>query len=192
MFSSTEASLVLFGSKTKGSMTLSRREPVQCHRCPCTSRDTALCSANGPTTARDSSTTATPKPAWRRPRCTCPTATDSFPWGPAITGQRHVSIFVHVQCLDVPVVVLLDRFYAAPFSALEQTHCALVACDFQWVNVDVYGAFLISTEVVYSRRYLVLTWLALRKTAAVSACSTMRQFTVWFWIHILYVGCVCV
>ena len=31
----------------------------------------------------------------------------------------------------VVVVVVVDRFYIALFSALEQTHCALVACDFE-------------------------------------------------------------
>ena len=29
----------------------------------------------------------------------------------------------------VVVVVVVDHFYVALFSALEQTHCALVACE---------------------------------------------------------------
>ena len=31
-----------------------------------------------------------------------------------------------------------DHFYIALFSALEQTHCALVACDSEWVTVAFY------------------------------------------------------
>ena len=45
--------------------------------------------------------------------------------------------------------VVVDRFYISVFSALEQTHCALVACDSNWVTVAFYSAFWISTEVVY-------------------------------------------
>ena len=41
-----------------------------------------------------------------------------------------------------------DRFYKALFSALEQTHCALVACHSTRVTVAFYSAFRPSTQVV--------------------------------------------
>ena len=39
-------------------------------------------------------------------------------------------------------VVGVECFYKALFSTLEQTHCALVACDSKWVAVAFYSAFL--------------------------------------------------
>jgi len=30
-------------------------------------------------------------------------------------------------------VIIIDRIYLAPFSVLEQTQCALVACNFEWL-----------------------------------------------------------
>ena len=45
-------------------------------------------------------------------------------------GKRFVS---DCKAWSVPtafnIVVVVVRFYAAPFSALEQTHCSLVACE---------------------------------------------------------------
>ena len=38
-------------------------------------------------------------------------------------------------------IIISDRFYMAPFSALEQTHCAHVAGDSEWVTVAFYGTF---------------------------------------------------
>ena len=47
-------------------------------------------------------------------------------------------------------VRVIDRFYTALFSALEQTHCAPVARDSKCVTVSFYSAlFVISTDVVY-------------------------------------------
>ena len=39
--------------------------------------------------------------------------------------------------VSVQVVVVVDRFYIALFSALEHTHFALVACDFDDDDDDV-------------------------------------------------------
>ena len=40
------------------------------------------------------------------------------------------------------VVLLSDCFFIALFSALEQTHCAHVACDYECVTVSFYSGFL--------------------------------------------------
>ena len=63
-----------------------------------------------------------------------------------------------------------DCFYVALFSALEQTHCAFLACYSKWVSVTFYSPFLISpflisTEVVNGQCCLVVTWLVPRETA---------------------------
>ena len=59
-------------------------------------------------------------------------------------------------------VVIVDHFYIRQLSALEQTHCAFVACDSEWVTGTFYSAFIwISIEVVYLQRYLVVAWLVL-------------------------------
>ena len=49
--------------------------------------------------------------------------------------------YIHIDDED-------DRFYKALFSALEQTHCALVACHSTRVTVAFYSAFRPSTQVV--------------------------------------------
>ena len=38
--------------------------------------------------------------------------------------------------------VVVDRFYTALFSALEQAHCAFVACDSESVTLAFYSALL--------------------------------------------------
>ena len=38
-------------------------------------------------------------------------------------------------------VVVVDRFYIALFTAVEQTRCALVACDSESVTIAFYSAF---------------------------------------------------
>ena len=60
------------------------------------------------------------------------------------------------------------------------THCALVAFASKWATVTFYRAFWISTEVVYLRRCLVVTWLVSRETAAVwpHFVYTMQPWTM--------------
>ena len=62
------------------------------------------------------------------------------------------------------IIVIIDRFYIAPFSAVVQTHCTHVACD-----SAIYLFIYLSTEVVYWQRYWVVAWPLPRETAAVSA-----------------------
>ena len=57
----------------------------------------------------------------------------------------------------------------ALFSALEQTHCANVACGSEMVTVAFYNAFWIFTSVGYLQRCLIVTWMVPHETAAVSA-----------------------
>ena len=38
-------------------------------------------------------------------------------------------------------IMIIDRFYIALFSSLEQTHCAYVVCDSEWVTVFFYNAY---------------------------------------------------
>ena len=66
-------------------------------------------------------------------------------------------------------VVVVDCFYIALFSALEQTHCTHM-----WFWISDYlliACFRISTEVVYVQCYLVVTWLVPHETAAIWAWS---------------------
>ena len=44
----------------------------------------------------------------------------------------------HSETLLVLVVVVVIAFYIALFSAVEQTHCALSACDSEWVTVSFF------------------------------------------------------
>ena len=41
------------------------------------------------------------------------------------------SVVVVVIVVVVVVVVVVDRFHTALFSALQQTHCALAACEYK-------------------------------------------------------------
>ena len=41
------------------------------------------------------------------------------------------------------IIIIIDRFYIALFSALEQTHFAHVACDSEGVTVSFYSALFI-------------------------------------------------
>ena len=81
---------------------------------------------------------------------------------------------------SVYIIVRLIALYIALFSALNHTHCALVACD----SCSLFIVrCLRSTEVGYLRRYFVVTWLMPRETAAVSVAfcvhhTTTHQFTV--------------
>ena len=43
------------------------------------------------------------------------------------------------------VVDVVDHFYIALFSAFEQTHCTVAACESKWVTVDFYSVLYIST-----------------------------------------------
>ena len=69
-------------------------------------------------------------------------------------------------------IIIIDHFCVSLFSTLEQVYCARVAPDSQRMTV----AFFYSTfffffnihQVVYWQRYLVVAWLAPRKTAGVS------------------------
>ena len=60
--------------------------------------------------------------------------------------------------------VIVDRFYIALLSALEQTHSTLVPRDFPWVT----AAFLSFDYSKYLQRYFDITWLVPRETATFS------------------------
>ena len=75
-------------------------------------------------------------------------------------------------CLLIDVAVF-DRIYTALFSALEQTHCTLVACDSEWVTAAFHSAFWKSTEVMYLQR-----WIGCRTTGATWNCCRLGAFCV--------------
>ena len=54
-------------------------------------------------------------------------------------------------------------------SLFSSRHCALVACDAQWLTITFHSMFWISSEVVYLQCCLVVAWLVPRETAAVLA-----------------------
>ena len=103
-------------------------------------------------------------------------------------GKQHARQLIPIPLLSrsvllspsVYIIVRLIALYIALFSALSQTHCALVACDSCSLFIM---RCLLSTEVVYLQRYFVVTWLMPRETAAVSVAfcvhhTTTYQFTV--------------
>ena len=57
--------------------------------------------------------------------------------------RTHVKCFISGWALSTWQVATI-----ALFSASEQTHCALVVCDSEWVTVALHSMFLMSTEVV--------------------------------------------
>ena len=36
---------------------------------------------------------------------------------------------VFVSGIDIIIIIIIDRFYIAPFSALEHSHCVQVTCE---------------------------------------------------------------
>ena len=74
-------------------------------------------------------------------------------------------------------IFIIDHFYIAQFSALKQTlelmsHALLNEYLYPFIVSLFYFyffIFLISTEVVYRQRCLVVAWLMPRETAAASA-----------------------
>ena len=106
-----------------------------------------------------------------------------------LSKLQHVAYQLQSIAVAVGVVVVVDHFYKALFSALEQTHCALAAYNSQRVTrfkTFFYSAFLtISFDVVYLQRCLLVTWLVPRETATVAErsvytmqpCTTSRHFT---------------
>ena len=83
-------------------------------------------------------------------------------------------------------LAVVDHFYVAPFSALEQTPCALVTCDSKWATGFYSTLLTTSTEVVYLQHCLVVTWLVLHETADILAHSvyTIRLCTIsWHFMH---------
>ena len=58
-----------------------------------------------------------------------------------------------------------DLFYIMLFSAPEQTHCTVVACDSKWVTSFSIACFWISTGVVNLHCCLVVIWVLLLKSS---------------------------
>ena len=64
-------------------------------------------------------------------------------------GKHHSSVWLHAQCIhpycftDIVTAVITDRFHTVIFSALEQTRCAHVARDSDWMTVFFYRPFLL-------------------------------------------------
>ena len=51
---------------------------------------------------------------------------------------QDVHLDSHTQLLNYDEGIIIDRFYIALFSALEQTRCADVACDSERVTMSIY------------------------------------------------------
>ena len=90
-------------------------------------------------------------------------------WGPGVWTERLSLVFPIWR--SVACAGIVDRFCAVLFSALEQTHCTLVACDSKWVTAAFYSMLWISTVEVYLSCCLVVTQLVPHETPAVSALS---------------------
>ena len=73
------------------------------------------------------------------------------------TATKSVSIVVADRFLRS--TILYTRFCVSLFSALQQTRCAVVACDSQRVTVAFSSAFriILAAEVVYVQRCSVVT-----------------------------------
>ena len=69
------------------------------------------------------------------------------------------------------IFVIIDCFYIALFSALEQTHCVHVACDTERVAVSFYCALcnIHRSDVLTALLIFWLLWLVPCEAAAVSA-----------------------
>ena len=50
-------------------------------------------------------------------------------------------MILRMREVQADIIIDIDRGYIALFSALEQTHCALVACDSEWVTVAFHSEF---------------------------------------------------
>ena len=71
-------------------------------------------------------------------------------------------------------VISIDCFYIPLFSALQQTHHTLVACKSEWMSIAFFQHVLNiyvhqSGVLTQLEHYLVVMWLVLHETAAVSA-----------------------
>ena len=77
-------------------------------------------------------------------------------------------------------LAVVDHFYVAPFSALEQTPSALVTCDSKWAASFYSMLLTTSTEAVYLQHCSVVTWLVLHETADILAHS---MYTIRLCVH---------
>jgi len=102
------------------------------------------------------------------------------------------SFFFRLFCFDPATVSVeesfADHFGIALFSALEQTHYALVACDSEWVTRFLRRVFdwMFAKEVFLQRCFLGFTLMVLREAATASVrsvytiqlCTTSRPFKI--------------
>ena len=120
---------------------------------------------------------------------------DIFGYG-AVKQLRVVSIVTQVWRLMLKgrvtawihtvIVAVVVRFYAALFSALEQTHCTCMW--FFMSNQLLIARFWIFTEVVYLQHCLIVTWLVPRETAAISVCSVYRESSSSeYYVHVIWI-----
>ena len=87
-------------------------------------------------------------------------------WGGCHARLLPENVFInswHLLCVSI---IIVDCFYIALFSALKQTHHALVTCDSEWVTF--YKTFWTAAEVVDLQHCSLVAWLMLYDTGAVS------------------------
>ena len=95
---------------------------------------------------------------------------------------KHVLFarWVHMPCilrcyvLCPLCIIIINHFCIALFSALEQTRCAHVGCDSEWVTIHLWRVVLISTEVMYWQRCLVVAWLGASFLCTIQTCTTLQ------------------
>ena len=59
--------------------------------------------------------------------------------------ESFTAIYRYSWRLVIIIIIIIDRFYVALFSVLEQTHCTYVTCDSEWATVSfLWCIFLIA------------------------------------------------
>ena len=100
-----------------------------------------------------------------------------------VTWEPHFqstdTTFFWIQVTDFKsIVAVVDRFCIVLFSALEQTHCALVVCDFKPVTVSFYSVFVLNDDAVWLLHgWCYVKLLPSRHTFRVHHAA-MHQFSV--------------
>ena len=71
--------------------------------------------------------------------------------------ESFTAFYRHSWRLVIIIIIIIDRFYVALFSVLEQTHCTYVTCDSEWATVSfLWCIFLISNPPPKSDVLMVL------------------------------------
>ena len=102
----------------------------------------------------------------------------SWPGKHIPTGRCHISVSTS---WGIFIIIIIHSFYIALFSALEQTHCAHVACDSDWVTVSsfFFFFFFIARIINIHGSGVLITLFACCMAGATRNCCRLSASSVY-------------